>query len=111
MTQAGDSTAEITVGQAKFYARANCLSVAVAFGILAFDVVRYSLTWLRYGDAKRVNLVDWTGMPHVKWLGVQRIITFFWNLPISVVAVLALMLFGSLWNYYDEEAKRLGKSL
>ncbi len=109
MTDAPASSQETTYGEAKFFARVNCLILTVSVLILFFDIFRGIYEWMRFGAAEKVILADWLAMPHLKWVGVQKIIGFVWGLPISVVAFAATLLFGWLWGHYDEQAKMLEK--
>ena len=108
MSGATSPSQETTYGEAKFFARLDGAIAAISALVILAEVVRWVYEWLKYGSVEKVVLGDWLNVPHVKWVGVQRVISFVWNLPIFVVAFVATIIFGWLWEYYDGQAKTLG---
>lgn len=64
------------------------LLIVASPAILAYQTLR----WLETAIWLHINLNSVMGEPFTRWLGVQRIIDWFWSLPLSIL----LPVFGGL---------------
>jgi len=107
-----NNEAERTIEQQKsdavFWSRVCWWIFAIAVCVTLFELFRHVYEWLRYGETQKADVLDWLRKPTFKWVGVQKIVDFIWNLPIWLVGIVTAMLTAWLADLNEEEAKRLG---
>ena len=97
--------------EAVFWSRVSWTICAVLACIAIFELARHVYEWLRFGESQKVVFLDWFAKPAFNWIGIQKIIDFFWALPVWMIAVGTMILAGWYADLNDEEAKRLGSQI
>ena len=78
---------------------------------LAFEIARHIYEWLRYGETVEFLVRTFFPTPQFQWVGIQKVVSFLWNLDIWLVAAAIMILAGWLHGIYDEHVVEKRRAL
>ena len=74
--------------------------------VVIFEFARWTYDWLRFGESADVSLTSLIGEPRVEWVGVQKVISLFWNLDVAYSAILLMFISGWAWGQLTDQTGR-----